>query len=130
MVALVVASSARAGPVRATATTAAPASANARAIPRPKPRLAPTTTVVLPDKSLMIVLFLGHGLVAQPSVASLAVVLVVAAEPELPCVALVTALGHPVQDRVVAHQELDPAPGGRIGLVDDAVLECEGAHHR
>jgi Phage integrase, N-terminal SAM-like domain len=32
-------------------------SANAPAIPRPKPRLAPTTTVVLPDKSPMIVLF-------------------------------------------------------------------------
>src|SRR5260370_23175518 len=59
MFALVVASSARAGPVRATATTGAPASANARAIPRPKPRLAPTTTVVLPDKSLIIVLFLS-----------------------------------------------------------------------
>ena len=58
MFALVVASSARAGPVRATATTGAPASANARAIPRPRPRLAPTTTVVLSDKSLMVVLFL------------------------------------------------------------------------
>jgi hypothetical protein len=31
--------------------------ANERAIPRPRPRLAPTTTVVLPDKSLIIVLF-------------------------------------------------------------------------
>src|SRR5580658_7769318 len=58
MFGLVVASSARAGPVRATATTGAPASANATAIPRPRPRLAPTTTVVLPDKSLMVVLFL------------------------------------------------------------------------
>src|SRR5882724_458507 len=57
MLALVAASSASAGPVRATATTGAPASANAPAIPRPKPRLAPTTTVVRPDKSLMIVLF-------------------------------------------------------------------------
>src|SRR2546428_2435525 len=65
MFALVVASSASAGPVRATATTGAPASANARAIPRPKPRLAPTTTVVLPDKSLIIVLFLYVSMVSR-----------------------------------------------------------------
>src|SRR5713226_4359591 len=64
MFALVVASSASAGPVRATATTGPPASANARAIPRPRPRLAPTTTVVLPDKSLMIVLFLCVSMVS------------------------------------------------------------------
>src|SRR5947209_3416670 len=76
MFALVVASSASAGPVRATATTGAPASANARAIPRPNPRLAPTTTVVLPDKSLIIVLFLCVSMV------SLAVVLFVAAPPD------------------------------------------------
>src|SRR4029453_19229154 len=132
MVALVVASSARAGPVRATANTGAPASENAREIPRPKPLLSPTTTVVLSDKSLMIVLFLCMAMVRWGSLllASLAVVLVVAAEPGLPCVALVSALGRPVQDRVVAHQELDPTPGGRIGLVDDAVLEGEDSHHR
>src|SRR5713226_8751847 len=64
MFALVVASSASAGPVRATATTGPPASANARAIPRPRPRRAPTTTVVLPDKSLMIVLFLCVSMVS------------------------------------------------------------------
>src|SRR6266536_494970 len=64
MLALVAASSASAGPVRATATTAAPASANAPAIPRPKPRLAPTTTVVLPDKSLIIPLFLCVAMVS------------------------------------------------------------------
>src|SRR5947209_525562 len=81
MFALVVASSASAGPVRATATTGAPASANARAIPRPKPRLAPTTTVVLLDKSLMVVL-----LVRMP-VGSRGVVLVVAAPPEAGLVA-------------------------------------------
>src|SRR5712692_349642 len=63
MFALVVASSASAGPVRATATTGAPASANARAIPRPKPRLAPTTTVVLPDKSLMMLGWAGSTVV-------------------------------------------------------------------
>src|ERR1017187_2633063 len=61
-------------------TTGAPASANARAIPRPRPRLAPTTTVVLPDKPL-IVLFLCVFMV------SLAVVLVVAAPPEAVLVA-------------------------------------------
>jgi hypothetical protein len=33
----------------------APASAKAVAIARPKPRLAPTTIVVCPDKSLMVV---------------------------------------------------------------------------
>src|SRR5260221_2466261 len=77
MFALVAASSASAGPVRATATTAAPASANARAIPRPRPRLAPATTVVLPGKSLIIVLF------PCVSVVSLAVVLVVAAPPQV-----------------------------------------------
>src|SRR2546429_9151155 len=54
---------------------------NARAIPRPRPRLAPTTTVVLPDKSLIIVLFLCMSMV------SLAVVLVVAAPPEAGLVA-------------------------------------------
>jgi hypothetical protein len=70
MFALVVASSASGGPVRATATTGAPASANARAIPRPSPRLAPTTTVVLSDKSLIIVLFPCTAMVsvAPPSV--------------------------------------------------------------
>jgi hypothetical protein len=44
--------------VRDTAMTGAPASARAVAIPRPRPRLAPTTIVVLSDKALMIVLFL------------------------------------------------------------------------
>src|ERR1700722_18130490 len=57
MLGLAPASSASAGPVRATATTGAPASANATAMPRPNPRLAPTTIVVLLDKSLIIVLF-------------------------------------------------------------------------
>src|SRR5712692_3397534 len=64
MFALVVASSAGAGPVRATATTGAPASANARAIPRPRPRLAPATTVVLPGKSLIIALLLCASMVS------------------------------------------------------------------
>src|SRR5207237_5678201 len=81
MFALVVASSASAGPVRATATTGAPASANARAIPRPRPRLAPTTTALPLEKSLMVVFFLSMLTVW------LAVVLVVAAPPEAGLVA-------------------------------------------
>src|ERR671936_34289 len=51
-----------------------------------------------------------------------------AADPGLEPIALVAPPRHPVEDRVVAHQELDSAPPGRIGLVDGAVLECEGAH--
>src|SRR5580693_9224001 len=57
-------------------------------------------------------------------------VLVMAADPGLERVALAAPLRRPVQDGVVAHQELDPARGGRIRLVDGAVLECEGAHRR
>src|SRR5262245_3287441 len=124
MLALVVASSASAGPVRATATTGAPASANARAIPRPKPRLAPTTTVVLPDKSLIIVPFLCMSMV------SLAVVLVVPADPELPGRALVAALRCVVEDRVVAHEKLQAAPRRRVRVVDGAVVPYEGAEPR
>src|SRR2546429_3353431 len=59
--------------------------------------------------------------------ASLAVVFVVAADPELEPVALVAAFRRPVEDRVVAHQELDPAAPGRIGLVDVAVVQNEDA---
>src|SRR6266852_4000582 len=119
MFALVVASSASAGPVRATATTGAPASANARAIPRPKPRLAPTTTVVLPDKSLITVLFLGVSMV------SLAVVLVVAAPPEA---GLVATEWRAVEPRVHAPEAVNPALVRRVGVVDDAILERERAH--
>ena len=54
-------------------------------------------------------------------------VLVVAAEPELEPIVLVAALRRSVEDRVVAHQELEPAPPGRIGLVDDSVIQDEGA---
>jgi hypothetical protein len=36
------------------ATTGAPASTSAVTIPRPRPRLAPTTIVVVLDKSLMV----------------------------------------------------------------------------
>src|SRR5262245_53647608 len=47
-------SSADVGALRATAITVAPAAPTAVAIPRPRPRLAPTTIVVLPDNSLMV----------------------------------------------------------------------------
>src|SRR5262245_47387887 len=46
-------------------------------------------------------------------------VLVVAVDPELEPIALVAALRRAVEDRVIAHQELNPAPGIRVGLVDD-----------
>src|SRR5215831_231194 len=59
--------------------------------------------------------------------ASLAVVFVVAADPELEPVALVAAFRRPVEDRVVAHPELDPAAPGRIGLVDSPVVQDEDA---
>jgi hypothetical protein len=48
----------------------------------------------------------------------LIVVFVVASDPQLQPVALVAAFRCPVEDRVVAHQELDPAGAGRIGLAD------------
>src|SRR5688572_12286492 len=44
------------------------------------------------------------------------VVLVVAAEPDLPRLPLITSLGRPIKDRVVAHQELHSAPGCRVGV--------------
>src|SRR5712692_6051965 len=118
MFALVVASSAGAGPVRATATTGAPASANARAIPRPRPRLAPTTTVVLPDKSLIVVLFLCGSVVSL-------VVFVVAAPPEAGLVATEWCAVEPL---VHAPEAVDPALVRRVGVVDDAILERERAH--
>jgi hypothetical protein len=46
--------SANAVAVRDTGTTGAPAAASAVAIPRPKPRLAPTTIVVLPDRPFTV----------------------------------------------------------------------------
>src|SRR5438067_187934 len=54
-------------------------------------------------------------------------VLVVPTDPDLERVALVTALRCAVEDRVVAHQEVDPAPPGRIGMVDGPVVQGEGA---
>src|SRR5580704_3652284 len=57
-------------------------------------------------------------------------ILVMAADPGLERFALAAPLRRPVEDRVVTHQELDPAACRRIGLVDGAVLDCEGAHRR
>src|SRR2546421_2501701 len=119
MFAPVAASSASAWPDRATATTEAPSSANARAIPCPKPRLAPTTTVVLPDQSLMLVLVLCV------SMGSLAVVLVVAAPPEA---GLVATEWHAVEPLVRAPEDVQPARVRRGGVVDDAILQRERAH--
>src|SRR5712691_3301076 len=82
-------------------------------------RPAPTTTVVLPDKSLIIVLFLGV------SMGSLAVVLVVAAPPEA---GLVATERRAVEPLVHAPQDVNPALVRRVGVVDDAILEREGAH--
>src|SRR5512132_2910005 len=58
---------------------------------------------------------------------SLALVLVVPADPELPVRALVAALRCVVEDRVVAHQELQSTPRRRVGVVDDAVASYERA---
>ena len=53
-----------------------------------------------------------------------------AANSGLERIALVAPRRGPVEDPVVAHQELDPAPRGRISLVDGAVMEREDAHRR
>src|SRR5689334_20621987 len=57
-------------------------------------------------------------------------VLVVAPEPELPVRALVATLRRVIQDRVVAHQELQATPRGRVRVVHRAVLENERAEAR
>src|SRR6266446_5111755 len=82
-------------------------------------RPAPTTTVVLPDKSLIIVLFLCVSMV------SLAVVLVVAAPPEA---GLVATAWRAVEPLVHAPEAVNPALVRRVGVVDDAILERERAH--
>src|SRR5215472_15932797 len=55
------------------------------------------------------------------------VVVLVAADPQLEGVALVPAFRRPVEDWVVAHQELDPARPGRVSLVDGPALQDEHA---
>src|SRR5918994_2152442 len=62
-----------------------------------------------------------------PNRASLASVLVVATDPQLEPVALVTALRCAVEDGVIAHQELVPTSLRRIRLVDDSVVQNEDA---
>src|SRR5262249_43549302 len=54
-------------------------------------------------------------------------VLVVWADPELEALALVPSLRGPVEDAVVAHEELDTARPGRVRLVDRAVVHGEDA---
>src|SRR5215203_2503302 len=61
---------------------------------------------------------------------SVLVVLVVSADPELEGTILVAPLRRPVENWVVAHQELDPASPSRIGLVHDAVVQDECAEAR
>src|SRR6266436_8182074 len=82
-------------------------------------RPAPTTTVVLPDKSLIIVLFLCVSMV------SLAVVLVVAAPPEA---GLVATEWRAVEPLVHAPEDVQPALVRRVGVVDGAILQRERAH--
>src|SRR5919108_1392733 len=60
------------------------------------------------------------GLVAPP-------IFVVPADPDLPRLALVAALGCVVEDRVVAHQKLHPAARRGVGAVDGAVVAYERA---
>src|SRR6266702_910672 len=91
-------------------------SANTRAIPCPKPQLAPTTTVVLPDQSLLIVLVLCV------SMGSLVIVLVVAAPPEA---GLVATEWRAVEPLVHAPEAVHPALVRRVGVVDDAILQRE-----
>src|SRR5271169_2024911 len=93
--------------------------------PLTRPSFARNSSIILVLKSL-----------APPGAESATIssraldVLVMAADPGLERVALVAPLRRPVEDRVVAHQELDPAPRGPIGLVDGAVLEREDTHRR
>src|ERR687898_2099886 len=54
-------------------------------------------------------------------------VLVVPAEPELPRLALVAALGGVVEDRVVAHEELQAAPRRRVRVVHVTLVAHERA---
>src|SRR6266511_1786795 len=84
-----------------------------------------------PDKSLMIVVF------RCVSTVSLAFVLVVAAVPDAGAQvartyeqALVAPAWRAVEPLVHAPEGVQPARVRRVGVVDDAVLECEGAHAR
>src|SRR6266850_4023473 len=59
--------------------------------------------------------------------ASLAFVLVVPADPELPLFALVAALRCVIEDRVVAHEKLQSTPRRRVRVVDGVVVAYERA---
>src|ERR671934_2697521 len=63
----------------------------------------------------------------SPPDASLALVLVVPADPDLPRLTLVAALRCVVEDRVVAHQKLHSAARRRVVVVDGAVVAYERA---
>src|SRR5437764_805099 len=59
--------------------------------------------------------------------ASVPLVFVVAAEPAHGLIAFVAALGHAVEDRIVAHQKLRPAGVGGVAVVDGVALARERA---
>src|SRR5258708_3194887 len=121
-------------PARRDSSWAYPAM-NARAIPRPRPRLGPTTTVVLPGRSLIIVLFLCVFMVPA-----------VSASGEVGGAAFRTRHGlwysswrrhhrpvslrpwRAVEPLVHAPEAVQPALVRRVGVVDDAVLDRERAH--
>src|SRR5215218_7967203 len=81
------------------------------------------------DRSILLVKSSTSG-IAGGNVrrrAAAASVLVVAADPEVGVAALVASLGRAVEQRIEAHHDLDAARVGRIGVVDHALLEREGA---
>jgi hypothetical protein len=73
---------------------------------------------------------------ASPSVAVSAaavaavLVLVVSPNPDRGQIALVAPFGHPVEDRVVAHHELQTAVVCGVGVVYDAICQSKGARAR
>src|SRR6267378_6644827 len=101
-------------------------------------RLAAITIVVVSDRSrsdftavcllwlswLSVVSSRGEG-GAWSQLRSVPAVFVVAADPELPALVLIAPFRRPVEEPVVGHQELHPATGGRVRLVDGLVLERE-----
>src|SRR2546427_3074444 len=62
--------------------------------------------------------------------ASIAVVLVVPTDPELPRLTLVAPLRCVVEDRVVGHDELQSAPRRRVRLIDVVAVPNERAEPR
>src|SRR5262249_59801822 len=72
----------------------------------------------------------AHAGARASASSSLALVLVVPADPDLPGLALVAALGCVLEDRVVAHEKLQPTPRRRVRVVDGAIVLYEGAEPR